>query len=210
MPRRRLLFASATALPLLLATTGCSSADLFAGPDPLGGRPPLAPDTVTLEDVIVAEVGLISQYKSVMSVPGSAGDVQRRLLASLLAQHEEHLVKLRARLVVPPGASAPATAPASASASSASSSASSASSSASGAGSAGTSAAASSGAASSGTASSGTASADPISTLREAERKSAAYLVQQLATVQPALAQLFASIAASDATHAVALSWLGR
>jgi hypothetical protein len=208
MPRRRLLFASATALPLLLATTGCSSADLFAGPDPLGGRPPLAPDTVTLEDVIVAEVGLISQYKSVMSVPGSAGDVQRRLLASLLAQHEEHLVKLRARLVVPPGASAPATAPASASASSASGASS--ASSASGAGSAGTSAAASSGAASSGTASSGTASADPISTLREAERKSAAYLVQQLATVQPALAQLFASIAASDATHAVALSWLGR
>jgi hypothetical protein len=194
MPRRRLLFASATALPLLLATTGCSSADLFAGPDPLGGRPPLAPDTVTLENVIVAEVGLISQYKSVMSVPGSAGSagsaggIQWRLLASLLAQHEEHLVKLRARLVVPPGVPAPATAPASSSSSSS----------------------ASASASSSGAASSGAASADPIGTLRAAERRSATFLVQRLATVQPALAQLFASIAASDATHAAALSGLGR
>jgi hypothetical protein len=31
-------------------------------------------------------------------------------------------------------------------------------------------------------------------------------LVQRLATVEPALAQLFASIAASDATHVTALS----
>ena len=41
--------------------------------------------------------------------------------------------------------------------------------------------------------------------LRAAERASAAGLVQRLATVEPALAQLFASIAASDATHATAL-----
>jgi hypothetical protein len=42
--------------------------------------------------------------------------------------------------------------------------------------------------------------------LRAAERASAAGLVRRLVTVQPALAQLFASIAASHATHAVALS----
>jgi hypothetical protein len=41
--------------------------------------------------------------------------------------------------------------------------------------------------------------------LRAAERASAAGLVRRLATVEPGLAQLFASIAASDATHAAAL-----
>ena len=41
--------------------------------------------------------------------------------------------------------------------------------------------------------------------LRAAERASAADLVQRLATAPPALAQLLASIAASDATHVTAL-----
>jgi hypothetical protein len=45
-----------------------------------------------------------------------------------------------------------------------------------------------------------------IAQLHAAERASAADLVRRLVTVQPDLAQLFASIAASDATHAVALS----
>ena len=44
-----------------------------------------------------------------------------------------------------------------------------------------------------------------IARLRAAERASAVGLVRRLVTVQPALAQLFASIAASDATHVVAL-----
>ena len=44
-----------------------------------------------------------------------------------------------------------------------------------------------------------------IARLRAAERASAADLVGRLVTVPPALAQLFASIAASDATHVVAL-----
>ena len=44
-----------------------------------------------------------------------------------------------------------------------------------------------------------------IAQLRAAERASATDLVRQLASVPPALAQLFASIAASDATHVVAL-----
>jgi hypothetical protein len=41
--------------------------------------------------------------------------------------------------------------------------------------------------------------------LRAAERESAADLVRQLGAAQPALAQLFASIAASHATHVAAL-----
>ena len=44
-----------------------------------------------------------------------------------------------------------------------------------------------------------------IARLRAAERASAANLVRRLVTVEPALAQLFASIAASDATHVTAL-----
>jgi hypothetical protein len=44
-----------------------------------------------------------------------------------------------------------------------------------------------------------------IAQLRAAERASATNLVRRLVTVPPDLAQLFASIAASDATHAVAL-----
>jgi hypothetical protein len=44
-----------------------------------------------------------------------------------------------------------------------------------------------------------------VARLRAAERTSATNLVRRLVTVEPALAQLFASIAASDATHVVAL-----
>ncbi len=44
-----------------------------------------------------------------------------------------------------------------------------------------------------------------LAQLRAAERGSAASLVRQLATAEPALAQLFASIAACHATHVAAL-----
>ncbi len=44
-----------------------------------------------------------------------------------------------------------------------------------------------------------------IAQLHAAERASATDLVRRLVSVPPALAQLFASIAASDATHVVAL-----
>ena len=94
------------------------------------------------------------------------------MLRSLLAQHEQHLVQLKARLIVPPGTSAsPAARPGH-------------------------------------PAGAGPSTAPvrvTISRLRAAERASAADLVQRLATMPPALAQLFASIAASDATHVTAL-----
>jgi hypothetical protein len=159
MPRRRLLIASATALPLLLTTTGCRSADLFAGPDPLGAPPPLARSTVVLESVITAEVALISLYESAAS--GGSG-----VLARLLAEHRDHLARLRSRLIVPAGSSRPPVVP--------------------------------------------TPRPDPapasVSALRDAEQQSAASLVRRLSGVEPALAQLFASIAASDASHVAALS----
>jgi hypothetical protein len=49
-----------------------------------------------------------------------------------------------------------------------------------------------------------------IAQLRTAERASATDLVQRLVSVPPALAQLFASIAASDATHVAALAGAGQ
>jgi hypothetical protein len=165
------LVASAAALPLLLGAAGCRSSDVFSGPDPLAGRPPLGHDVLTLQAVIAAEENLIDLYRTAISGDSGISAASRaRTLRPLLAQHQQHLVQLKARLVIPPGSSAsPSPSPG------------------------------------------GTASTSPrastvgMAQLRAAERASATDLVQRLATVPPALAQLFASIAASDATHVTAL-----
>ena len=180
VPRRRVLLASATALPLLLATAGCRSSSLFTGPDPLAGRPPLGRDVMTLQAVIASEENLINLYRT--AINGDSGtaphDARARTLGTLLAQHEQHLAQLRTRLVEPAGAPTPSSPPGS------------------------------TGPASPGPASPGAAQVT-TARLRAAERASAASLVQRLATVEPALAQLFASIAASDATHATVLAGQG-
>jgi hypothetical protein len=165
VPRRRVLLASAAALPLLLGTAGCRSSDVFTGPDPLAGRPPLGHDVLTLQAVIAAEENMIDLYQ--LAISGDSGTSRARTLRSLLGQHQQHLVQLKARLIVPPGASA-SPSPSSASPSP-------------------------------------RASTVSIARLRAAERASAADLVRRLATAPPALAQLLASIAASDATHVTAL-----
>ena len=170
VPRRRVLLASATALPLLAAAAGCRSSDVFAGPDPLAGRPPLGRDVLTLQAVIAAEENLIGLYRAALYQTALSGGPGTRAptLRPLLAQHEQHLVQLRARLVEPPGAHPSA---------------------------------------STGPSSGASPGPGRVSTarLRAAERASAASLVQRLATVPPALAQLLASIAASDATHVTVL-----
>jgi hypothetical protein len=158
LPRRRVLAASA-ALPALLATAGCRSSDAFAGPDPLAGRPVLSPDVVTLQEVITAERAMIALYQAAVN-----GDTQTaRALEGLLAQHRQHLGRLQARLVLPPGwgSASPS--------------------------------------------SSRAPARVTIAQLRAAERASATDLVRRLVGVPPALAQLFASIAACDATHVVVL-----
>ena len=160
-----MLLASAAALPLLLGAAGCRSSDVFTGPDPLAGRPPLGHDVLTLQAVITAEENMIDLYQ--LAISGDPGTTRARTLRSLLAQHQQHLVQLKARLIVPPGASA-SPSPSSASPSP-------------------------------------RASTVSITRLRAAERASAADLVRRLATAPPALAQLIASIAASDATHVTAL-----
>src|SRR5437763_5179455 len=99
-----MLLASAAALPLLLGTAGCRSPDVFTGPDPLAGRPPPGPDVLTLQAVIAAEENMIDLYRAAIS--GNQRAAQARTLRALLAQHEQHLVRLTARLIVPPGTSA--------------------------------------------------------------------------------------------------------
>lgn len=154
-----MLAASAAALPAALATAGCRSSQLFAGPDPLAGRPALSADVITLDEVIAAEQALIGLYQAAVGTQLSPG-----LVGGLLAQHRQHLAQLQARLVIPAGQATPSPSPAA------------------------------------------VTGQVTVARLRAAEQASAADLVRQLATVQPALAQLFASIAASDATHAAALS----
>ncbi len=160
-------------MPLLLAAAGCRSSDVFAGPDPLAGRPPLGHDVLTLQAVITAEEHLIGLYRAAIGADHVTAS-RSRTLGSLLSQHEQHLAQLKARLVIPPGATPSARGSAGAAGGSA-----------------------------------GAAGPRPgrVSTarLRAAERASAASLVQQLASMPPALAQLFASIAASDATHVTVL-----
>ena len=163
-----MLAASAAALPVLLGAAGCRSSDVFAGPDPLAAPPRPAPDVLTLQAVIAAERAMVQLYQA--AIGGDRAVARARGLQPLLAEHQQHLARLQARLIVPPGASASAGSSASAGAS---------------------------------------ASLVPgrvtIARLRASERASAADLVRRLGTVQPALAQLFASIAACDATHVTAL-----
>ena len=163
-----MVLASAAALPVLLGTASCRSEDLFTGPDPLAGPPSPAPAVVTLQAVIAAEHTMIQLYRA--AIGGDRAAAQAHALEPLLAEHEQHLARLQARLIVPAGAQAsPSPSP-------------------------GTSGAA------------GAARGRvTIARLRTAERASAAGLVQRLGSVEPALAQLFASIAASDATHVTAL-----
>jgi hypothetical protein len=170
LPRRRVLAASAAALPALLATAGCRSSDAFAGPDPLAGRPALSPDVITLQEVITAERAMIALYQAAVN----GGTRPARALEGLLAQHRQHLSRLQARLVLPSGSG-------SASPSSSSS-----------------------------PSSSPARGRVTTAQLRAAERASATDLVRRLVSVPPALAQLFASIAASDATHVVALAGYGQ
>ena len=183
-----MLVASATALPLLLAASGCRSADAFDGPDPLAGRPSPGHDVIVLQAAISAEEALISLY--VTATATATAKEGSKLLASLLAQHRQHLARLRAALVLPPG---PATASPSVTASAGATA------------SPGATASAGGGVGGKGAGGKG---AGVVARLRAAERASAAAGLRRLATVDPSLAQLLASIAACDATHVAALAAL--
>ena len=204
--RRAVLVATAVSLPLL-AVSGCKGVGALAAP------PSPAPDVAVLRSAIAAEEVMIARYDAVMTRSASLAEGLR----PLRAEHRQHLAQLRSRLIVPPGSAA---APPSPSALSPSGPASH------GQVPAGQ---ASHGQASHGQAPHGQAphgqaahgqvpagpgsvpsgAAAAIPFLQAAERAAAATLLHQLAAVSPSLAQLMASVAASEATHVAALTAAG-
>ena len=179
-----MLAASAAAVPVLLATAGCRSSDAFAGPDPLAGRPTLSPNVVTLQAVIAAEQAMITLYQSAVAshlALSTTGPTTRPTSGPTTGPATGRagvLEELLAQHRQHLGQlQARLVLPAGSPSAQASSSA-----------------------------SPGAAPARlTIARLRAAESASATDLVRRLVSMPPALAQLFASIAASDATHVVAL-----
>jgi len=172
------LAASAAAVPVLLATAGCRSSDAFAGPDPLAGRPTLSPDVVALQAVIATEQAMITLYQSAVTshlVLSTAGPTGATGPTTGRAGVLEGLLAQHRQHLGQ--LQARLVLPEGSPSAQASSSAS--------------------------------PGAAPvrvtIARLRAAESASATDLVRRLVSMPPALAQLFASIAASDATHVVAL-----
>ncbi len=159
-PRRRtVLAATATALPLLAA--GCK------GVGALGTPPTPGPDVAVLREAIAVERGLIAGYDS--AIASAAG--LTTALSPLLEQHQQHLARMRSRLIVPAGS--PATARASQPPVPA-------------------------------PVPSGPPAA-VLTALEAAETRAASALLGWLATASPSLAQLLASVAASEASHAALL-----
>lgn len=147
----------------------------------LATPPRPAPDVAVLRSAIAAEEIMIARYDAVIA--RSASLAVR--LRPLRAEHRLHLAQLQSRLIVPP-ASAAAASPAP------------------------------HGPSPHGPSSHGPSPHPPdsvpdgtaaaISFLQAAESAAAATLLRQLASVSPSLAQLMASVAASEATHASALA----
>ena len=168
-PTRRLVLAAAAAGSLTLA--GCKGISVL-GPLPKPGA-----DVVTLRDAIAAEELMVARYQSAQSALTASGGTGRRrrparagsLVADLLAEHQAHLLQLRARLVLPPRLATASPRP------------------------------------------SPTPPPVPhaqhrmLTALATAEAAASDRLIGQLARVPPELAQLMASIAASEAAHVVLL-----
>jgi hypothetical protein len=97
--RRRVLAATAAALPLVIG--GCK------GLGALGTPPKPAADVAVTRDAITVESTLIARYGAVLAaLPSLAGE-----LSPLLAQHHDHLARLRARLIIPRAAAQPSASP---------------------------------------------------------------------------------------------------
>jgi hypothetical protein len=167
--RRRVLATSAAAA-LTAAVAGCAPGTAW----PWAKPPRPAPDVGVLHEVIDAEYAMISRYTAALAAhPGLAAAI-----SPVLAEHRQHLAQLRARLVIPAGASAAdraAAAPPRL-----------------------------------GRPQLPSGQAATLGYLRSAERAAASALAARLAAVPPSLAQLMASIGASEATHAALLRRPGR
>lgn len=169
-PTRRAMLAAAVAGSLGLA--GCKGIALL-GPVP---NPSL--DVVTLEHAIAAEAVLVATYlaaASQLSGSGSADARTQRLsavVAAIQAEHQAHLTRLRARLVLPPRLARSKPRPVKPSPLPPD-------------------------------------SPGLIGALVASERAATARLTRQLLDAPPALAQLMAAIAASEAAHVVYLRKAG-
>ena len=153
-----MLAASPTTLPLFLALSACK------GPAVLSGPPPVAPQTETLLRAVTAELNLIWIYNKTMAEYSALGPT----LAPLLAEHQAHLAKLRARVIEPPGKKTPDTVTARPSI--------------------------------------GATTTAALTQLRDAEQAAVGPLLGRMVGASPSLAQLYASIATSEATHVTALA----
>jgi hypothetical protein len=158
LSRRQLLAASPTTLPLILALSACK------GPAVLSGPPPVSSQTQTLLHAVTAELNLIWIYNKTMAEYSGLGPT----LAPLLAEHEAHLARLRARVIEPPGKKTPDTASARPRI--------------------------------------GSTEQAALAQVKNAEQAAAAAQLGRLAGASPSLAQLYASIATSEATHATVLA----
>jgi hypothetical protein len=148
--------------------------------DAFAGPDPLAGPPRPSPDVITLEAVIAAEANLIhLYKTAISGDSRATAgpgdLTTLLTQHEQHLAQLQARLVIPPGQGVGGVR----------------------------------GVRGGGEPprARGVPGGRPpgLAQLRAAERVSAADLVRQLAAVEPALAQLFASIAACHATHVAAL-----
>jgi len=178
--RRAVLAATAVGLPLL-AVSGCKGVGALATP------PKPAPDVAVLRSAIAAEEVMIARYDAVIRRSARLA----RGLRPLRDEHLLHLAQLRSRLIVPLGRANAASASPSVSGRTLHEHE-----------------AAGHGSAGHGSAGPGAvpAGAAAISFLQAAERAAAADLLRKLAVASPSLAQLMASVAASETTHVAALS----
>jgi hypothetical protein len=161
--RRAVLAASAAAVPLLVSAC--------RGVQVLGSPPPPAADVRLLHAAIAAEQAMVSRYHAGLAQASGSGATST--LTGILAEHQQHLAQLTARLVVPAGSSPIPGIPAP-------------------------------------TAGVGTGLAAALRALETAEQDASARLATQLLAAPPSLAQLLASIGASEATHVPVLRSLGR
>jgi hypothetical protein len=182
MSRRALLTASAAALPLLVSA--CKGVQV------LGTPPPPPADVRALQAAISAEAAMVTRYASAIkrlrdgSPPPAtpADNAAYEAARAVQAEHVAHLAQLRSRLVEPAGVKPPALNPSPASRSPAGLSVSQSVSASPAAG--------------------GTGSVPAVlSDLELAEQAASDRLIGELDGLPPSLAQLFASIAASEATH---------
>jgi hypothetical protein len=195
------MLAAAAALPLI-AATGCRGVGALAPP------PSPAADVGLLKAAIARERLMIARYAAVLGSAHTASaatsqGIQRpaELTASLeplLAEHQAHLAQLQSRLIVPAGATAALSAGRQSPHSPQNSPSASVSPATPGGSSAQRGPAVP------------TEPAAALAFLRAAEQHASDALLSQLGTAPASLAQLLASISASEATHAAFLKSPGK